>query len=302
MSRIDPAIVESCVQTHSAHIYANNYARYTDFVQRHAGVDADEVNPDFFAAWRAELINNTVFSPATINGMLRSVRSILREAASLGLISKDVFRDFIFVRGVKERQLKHRKKANFRTRISPAQMRALCEAPDATSAVGARDRALLLTMASSGARVNEIVTLTCAHVLGDERGYGILVNGKTDVEWRRAPLSPEAWQAIAAWLQRRAAEYDVASEWVFTAFAGRGQRYAAHHISTTGAWKLVKKYAASCELADIKPHDFRRFMATQLVKRSPRQAQLALGHKSILTTYENYVLDEMEDGLTDDMF
>src|SRR5262245_9041985 len=43
---------------------------------------------------------------------------------------------------------------------SPMQMRLLCESPDCSTLVGWRDRALLATLASSGCRVSEVVTLT----------------------------------------------------------------------------------------------------------------------------------------------
>ncbi len=52
----------------------------------------------------------------------------------------------------------------------------------------------------------------------------------------------------------------------------------------------------------MKPHDFRRFVGTQLAKDDIRKAQKALGHKDIRTTAKHYVLDEIEAGLTDDLF
>lgn len=52
---------------------------------------------------------------------------------------------------------------------------------------------------------------------------------------------------------------------------------------------------------NIKPHDVRRFVGTQLAKRDIRTAQKALGHKHIDTTAWHYVLDELDVGLTDDL-
>ena len=52
----------------------------------------------------------------------------------------------------------------------------------------------------------------------------------------------------------------------------------------------------------IKPHDFRRFVGTQLAKSDIRKAQKALGHKRIDTTARHYVLDELEPGLTDNLY
>ena len=39
-----------------------------------------------------------------------------------------------------------------------------------------------------------------------------------------------------------------------------------------------------CGLPQLKPHDFRRFVGTELAKRNLRQAQRALGHQRLETT------------------
>jgi integrase len=96
---------------------------------------------------------------------------------------------------------------------------------------------------------------------------------------------------------------EVISEYVFTSFAGRGNsRTTEHHMSVVSGWRAVRRYAEKLGLEHIKPHDFRRFVATQLCKRSPRQAQLALGHTNIASTYRYYVLDELENGVTEGLF
>lgn len=294
MPKIDPSIVESVVSAASAAIYRRDFAAFEAF----AGAE-DVTNPAQFAAWREHLIKQTALAYSTVQRKLTSVRMVMREAAARGLISKAAFADFQFVRGPQARTMKGRGERPFsKTRISPEDMRRLCEAPDASTLLGVRDRALLLTMASSGARISEVVTLAVDRVLANGQGHGILVNGKTDVEWRRAPLSAEAGGAIADWLAAR----PVASPYVFNAFDGSGERVATRHVSRTAAWQMVQKYAGQVGLAHVKPHDFRRFVATSLVRKNPRQAQLALGHKSLQTTYKHYVLDELEDGVVDGLF
>jgi hypothetical protein len=47
----------------------------------------------------------------------------------------------------------------------------------------------------------------------------------------------------------------------------------------------------------VLPH-----LHVQLAKRDIRKAQKALGHKRIDTTAQHYVLDELEEGLTDDLY
>jgi hypothetical protein len=45
-----------------------------------------------------------------------------------------------------------------------------------------------------------------------------------------------------------------------------------------------------------------RFVGTQLAKRDIRRAQKALGHKGIDTMAWHYVLDELDEGLTGDLY
>jgi integrase/recombinase XerD len=221
------------------------------------------------------------------------------------MLSHEAAQRFKAVDGVKVSAMKDKLKENSRTRITAEDMRRLCNAP-ADSLVGKMHRALLLTLASSGARISEIVTLKPAQIEqrkeGKKVGYVILVSGKTDIGLREAPLSTEAYTAIQEWIKARA-QAGVASEYIFTGFSGRGGRgLRSEHITTEAAWQTVKRYAKQCKLEHIKPHDFRRFVGTILAKKDPRQAQKALGHKSINTTYTHYVLDEMEVGLTEGLF
>ena len=129
-------------------------------------------------------------------------------------------------KGVQVRALKERLKPHARTRISPEDMRRLCNAPDRTTLKGLRDAALLHTLASSGIRVSEAATLTIEQVVqktnNGKSGYLLLVRGKTDEEAREAPLSPEAYAAILAWRER----CPVSSSYLFLALDGRGAALA----------------------------------------------------------------------------
>jgi len=94
----------------------------------------------------------------------------------------------------------------------------------------------------------------------------------------------------------------VESAAVFTSFAGRGARLTATPLSTTAMRQLVQHYAAAAGLPPVTPHDFRRFVGTELAKKDLRQAQKALGHSRIETTAKHYILDELEVGVTDGLY
>jgi integrase len=275
-------------------MYTRDFAAYAQF----AGDSVKVVEPSTLARWRAHLAQETTKSPNTINRMLSAVKRIMREAASQGYLSHEVATAFEQVSGVKVAALKDRIKSNARVRIEPSEMRTVCDLPELERLIGLRDTALLATLASSGLRVSELVSLTHSQVRPKGRSYVVVVRGKNDVEPREAPLSREAYQHIRIWVEARPVE----SEYIFTAFDGRGARLSNRPISPTATWNVVRKYADAAGLNEVKPHDFRRFVGTQLARTNIRNAQKALGHKRLETTARHYVLDELEAGLTDDLY
>ena len=144
------------------------------------------------------------------------------------------------------------------------------------------------------------MALTPAQVTTRDGASFLQVLGKRQHTPREAPLSQEAAAAIQNWLaQRGAGRPDTP---LFTRFAGGGWRPTTAPLSVSSAWRVVRKYALQCGLPHVKPHDFRRFVGTELARRDLRQAQKALGHQRLETTVQHYVLDELQPGLTEDLF
>ena len=294
----DTSLLAGQVRESSIALYKRDFAAYCHFAKSFAKA----MLPATLAQWRTDLAKGDK-SPNTINRQLSSVRTIMTAAAEQGFITNETAEAFKNVRGVKVAAMRENLKADARTLISAEDMRRLCEAPNVNTLAGLMHHALLLTMASSGLRISEVITLTNGQIKeekpGKKVGYLLYVTGKSDTVARKAPLSVEAYQAIQTWLNAR----PVASGWIFTGFGGRGSRTpSAEHIHPVSAWEIVKRYAAVVGLSSIKPHDFRRFVGTTIAKSNPRQAQKILGHKDINTTYKHYVLDELEVGLTDSLF
>jgi integrase/recombinase XerC len=238
-------------------------------------------------------------SPNTINRMLSSVKTVVKAMARKELITHAAADALCAVRGVSVLAMRANLKVDARTRIEAADMRRLCDAPNVATLAGLMHRAFLLSMASSGLRISELITLKPGQIKPIGNRYMVYVTGKTDITARPALLSVEAYNAIQSWLEVR----PVVSDHIFTGFGGRGSRDArTNHITPVSGWRIVKYYAEKLGLESIKPHDFRRFVGTTLATTSPRHAQKALGHKKISTTYDHYVLDELPAGLTDNMF
>jgi len=267
-----------------------------------AGDSASAIDASTLARWRTHLAQATEMSPNTINRMLSAVKRVMLEAAAQGYLQVERAEAFRLVAGVKAAALKDRVKPNARTRIEPAEMRALCNTPNREKLIGVRDAALLATLAGGGLRVSELRQVRFSRIKRKGAGFIVLVRGKNDVEEREAPLSSEAHRAILEWLDLRQSETGVACDVVFTAFDGRGDRMTDRPLSSAAVWQIVRKYSLHAGFADIKPHDFRRFVGTQLARKDIRQAQKALGHKRLETTARHYVLDELEPGLTDELY
>lgn len=294
----DAQILAGQVAPSTIAMYNRDFGAYKAW----AATDGDWMETATFARWRAALAGETTMSPKTINRMLSAVKGIMGEAAEQAYIDRDIADAFALVKGVKVKAMKDRTKAHARTRIAPADMRRICEAPNADTLTGIRDHALLLTLASSGCRVSEVVTLTTSQIHGKDKGWLLKVNGKNQEESRDAPLSVEAHDAIQTWMVERTKATGAWQPVIFTGFQGRSQRPLSTPLDPASAWKVIQKYADAVDLAHVKPHDFRRFVGTQLAAKDIRKAQKALGHKSIETTARHYVLDELEPGLTDGLF
>jgi integrase/recombinase XerD len=274
--------------------YTRDLTAYLQFCAE--GEGPSPLQASSLARWRTHLAQETRLAAATINRRVSVIKRLVREAAVQGYVDPATAGAFTQIRGVMPRAMKDRMKIPLR--ITPAQMRLLCDAPERRTLRGRRDRALLHTLATSGCRVSEVCTLTSAQVQAWDRSYVVSVLGKNQTRPRLAPLSPEAYMLLEAWMAHRTVE----SPYIFTRFAGRGPRVTGAPMSATAVWQLVQHYASHVGLQHVAPHDFRRFVATELTKRyGIRTAQRVLGHARIETT-ARYLTDDFDSGLTDGLF
>ena len=163
--------------------------------------------------------------------------------------------------------------------LSEAQVESLLAAPEVTTPLGLRDRAMLELLYASGLRVSELVLLKAVHVSLDQ---GVLrVMGKGSRE-RLVPFGAEAHE----WLRRYLAQ----------ARPGLLKRDASADLFLTvrGAamtrqmfWKIVKHHALVAGItAPMSPHTLRHAFATHLLNHGAdlRAVQMLLGHADIGTT------------------
>lgn len=298
-----PVILAGQLRASSIAVYSRDALAYCDWAKSRR---KDPLKPATLGDWREYLAIQTQLSPHTINRMLAAVKRLMKEAAARDKLKPASAKAFQEQQGVKVSAYRERLKPHARIRIAPTEMRQIVNQPDAATLKGLRDAALLHTLASSGVRVSEAASLTIGQVewrtvMIDEQEYTgpiITVQGKNDVLPRETVLSEEAYAAILDW---RAA-CPVQTPYLFPAMSGRGQRWQTHPMSPQAVWQIAHDYAETAELKHIKPHDFRRFVGTQLSRQDLRKAQKVLGHKRIETLVQHYVLDQVEPGLTNHLY
>jgi integrase/recombinase XerD len=284
---------------------------YTNF----AGSWSMATQPTTLALWRQHLYQtgytrkdgtNRAYTVSAINVRLAAVRSVMAEAAQQGFISEDVANAFKAVKGLTVKANKERRKEHSRTAISVEDMNRLCDAPDVAAGAGLMHRALLMSMRYTGARISDIVGMRRGdielHTNKDGQiGWVVWFMGKNEAEPVMVELGAKAKQSIDKWLSWRDAR-GITSDYIFTSFAGHHDRKPASvPISRVSAWAMVKRYADRLKLEHIKPHDFRRYVGTQLAKKDIRLAQKQLRHKRLETTLQHYVLDDVALGHMDSL-
>jgi len=163
--------------------------------------------------------------------------------------------------------------------ISEAEVEALLAAPDAGSAQGIRDRAMLETLYASGLRVSELVGLKTLQASLDMGVVRILGKGAKE---RLAPLGEEAVEWIARYQREARPKLLRARKSDALFVTPRGGP-----MTRQGFWGLVKRYAVKAGIRGaVSPHTLRHAFATHLINHGAdlRVVQLLLGHADISTT------------------
>jgi integrase/recombinase XerD len=157
--------------------------------------------------------------------------------------------------------------------LTESDVEALLAAPDPSTPLGLRDRAMLETLYATGLRVSELVALKTFEVSLDA---GVLrVMGKGSKE-RLVPLGEEAVEWISRYLKERKGVADA----LFLTARGRGMTRQAF-------WHLIRRHGArAIPGKKLSPHVLRHAFATHLINHGAdlRVVQLLLGHADISTT------------------
>jgi integrase/recombinase XerD len=173
-----------------------------------------------------------------------------------------------------------RRSAGLPKALAVEEVAAILGAPDPTTALGARDRALLEVMYASGCRVAEVVGLDLDDVDLDDGTARVTGKGSRQ---RLVPLGRYAVEAVRAYLPRRLELKGDAPDPGRVFLNARGRP-----MSRQAVWLVVRRHgaAAGIEPHRVSPHVLRHSAATHMVEGGAdlRTVQEMLGHASISTT------------------
>ena len=290
--RADPvlALVESYFNQHlrrvrgaSAHTvraYSDALRLFFSFVARRtrrsiSALCLDDITIENVLAFLDDLESSRGNTAATRNCRLAAVRGLVEH-----LLRHDISRAKQYQRILSVRAKKARGRAV--AYLEPEQVRAILARPDQRTWAGRRDRALLLFLYNTGARVSEALALTPGDIQGAAlRPRHVRVRGKGNKE-RYCPLWPET--AIA--LSRVIADGSATATCVF-----RNARGGA--LTRDGAAYVLSKYVrlAAMEMPNLRrqrvtPHVLRHSCAVALLQSGVDITVIRdyLGHASVATT------------------
>ena len=160
------------------------------------------------------------------------------------------------------------------------EMTRLVEAPDPTTIIGRRDRAILETLYATGCRVSELTGLDVYDV--DFETDTAMVTGKGNKQ-RLVPFGSYASRAIRVWLDDRLALRIPGRDPGNLFLTVRGNAMSRQSI-----WRIVRASgtAVGIDASRLSPHVLRHSAATHMVEGGAdlRTVQEILGHASVSTT------------------
>ncbi len=164
--------------------------------------------------------------------------------------------------------------------ITSAELDRLLKAPDRSTPVGLRDRAILELLFSTGLRISELCGLSIDDV--DLTRDEFSVRGKGD-KVRVVFLSADAKDAIKAYLKSRKDLDDA----LFVQYGKNAKNAKDLRLSVRAVQRMMKQCAAKAGITrKVTPHVIRHSFATDLLQNGAdlRSVQALLGHAHIGTT------------------
>jgi integrase/recombinase XerD len=163
--------------------------------------------------------------------------------------------------------------------LSLADVDRLIAAPDVSTPLGLRDRAMIELLYATGLRVTELVSVRVADLHLDEQYLTCIGKGSKE---RIVPIGEQAHDWIVRYRGEARGALLKARKSPRLFLNARGGS-----LSRVGFWKILKSHARRANLPrTLSPHVVRHSFATHLLERGAdlRAIQLMLGHADLTTT------------------
>lgn len=249
--------------------YGNDLRRFFEFMADHGAAEVREVDHLLLRRFLASL-REAKYARSSIARTLAALRSFFNFLCQEGYSEANPVKAVRTPR--KERRLPHC--------LTTQEVERLLEAPDASTAAGQRDRAILETLYSTGARVSELVALDVSDL--DFLSDFALVRGKRKKE-RLCLLGRFAVEALTEYLAVRGIAPERAGFYKEPLFLNR----KGGRLTDRSVRRILDKHIAAAGLsAKTSPHTLRHSFATHLLAGGAdlRSVQEMLGHASLSTT------------------
>jgi len=168
--------------------------------------------------------------------------------------------------------------------LEEKEMQAVFDAVDINSRTGIRDRALLLFLYNTGARVSEVVYMELSDLrLGD--ASQVTLHGKGGKE-RSCPLWPETVAALEACIKERKPRNPESKQVFLNANGDPITRFGIRHITRKYGMQAQKK-RPTIETKPLNPHRIRHTTAMHLLRAGNdiNMVSYWLGHADLNTTH-----------------
>ena len=262
---LDTLTVERGLAANSVAAYRRDLERLRDDLSKHGQDLVTATSPVLQAHIRR--LRRQGLAPRTLSRALASLRgfyAFLTETGersdnpALHLASPKIFRPLPKV-------------------LSVEQVERLLDAPDLSTNLGIRDKAMIELLYATGLRVSELVGLELPQLRLDQ---GFLVAWGKGSKERIVPVGDRAQDCLERYYQE-----------------GRPQMVRGRHLTVfvsrrgvgmtrQGFWKILRGYGTAVGIKALSPHVLRHSFASHLLEHGAdlRAVQMMLGHEDISTT------------------
>ncbi|GAC1390694.1 MAG: tyrosine recombinase XerC [Candidatus Saccharimonadales bacterium] len=255
-----------------------NYDHYLTRLSDFAGeIQIQDIDAELIRKWRLWLNRlgtntNSEMSKLTQNYHLIALRSFLKFCTKRDIPC--LASDKIELARTKRKQV---------TFLNQEELERLFEQPNTETLPGARDRAILELLFSSGLRVSELVGLDKDDINLKRREFMVRGKGEKD---RPIFISEES----ALWISRYIEMRNDTVRPLFVRYSGRKKVDISgnfHRLTARSVQRMIARYALLAGiLKHVSPHTMRHSFATDLLMNGAdlRSVQALLGHSNISTT------------------